>query len=91
MPHSRSATKRARQNVKRRTRNRAIKSALTTRRRHFSEAVADGDVGKAEAAFKEAQKALDKARAKGTVHKNAAARKVSRMTRKLQALKAPKA
>ena len=91
MPHSQSAEKRMRQNVKCRTRNRAIKSALATRRRRFGEAVADGDVGKAETAFKAAQKAFDQARSKGTVHRNAAARKISRMTRKLSALKAPKA
>ena len=91
MPQSRSAEKRVRQNVRRRTRNRAIKSALTTRRRRFGEAVADGDVGKAEAALKAAQKAFDQAGAKGTVHKNAAARKISRMARKLAALKTPEA
>ncbi len=91
MPQSRSAAKRVRQNLRRRTRNRAIKSALTTRRRHFSEALADADVGKAEAALKAAQKAFDQASAKGTVHKNTAARKISRMARKLAALKTPEA
>ncbi|NIA22296.1 MAG: 30S ribosomal protein S20 [Anaerolineaceae bacterium] len=91
MPHTKSAKKRVRQNIKRRDRNRAIKSALTTRRRHFTAALSDGDIEKSEAALSAAQKAFALAGAKGTLHKNTASRKISRMARKLAALKAAKA
>ncbi|MBN2582099.1 MAG: 30S ribosomal protein S20 [Planctomycetes bacterium] len=91
MPHTRSAKKRVRQNAKRQMRNRAVKSALSTRRRHFSEALTAGDAEKAEQTLRTAQKAFAQAGAKGTIHKNTAARKISRMAKKLQALKTSKA
>jgi small subunit ribosomal protein S20 len=91
MPHTRSAKKRVRQNAKRQMRNRAVKSALSTRRRHFTEAVTAGDADKAEKTLRDAQKAFAQAGAKGTIHKKTASRKVSRMAKKLNALKAPKA
>ena len=76
MPHTNSAKKRVRQNIKCRDRNRAVKSALTTRRHHFAEALSDGDVEKAEAALSVAQKAFAQAGAKGPLHKNTASRKI---------------
>jgi small subunit ribosomal protein S20 len=88
MPHTQSAKKRLRQNQKRQVLNRAVKSRLSTLRRRFNEALLVGDTAKAQEALTTAQKAFDQAGAKGTIHKNNAARKVSRMSRRLQAAKA---
>lgn len=91
MPHSPSAKKRLRQNLKARTRNRETRSRLSTLRRRFSEALAEGDLTQAEAALHTAQKAFDQAGAKHVIHKNTAGRKIARMCRKLKAAKAAKA
>ena len=91
MPQTASAKKRMRQNVKRHARNKAVKSALATRRRKFKELVAAGQVEEAAKAFLTAQKAFGRAGTKGPLHKNTAARKVSRMARQLAALKAGQA
>jgi len=87
MPHTKSAKKRLRQNLKRQVRNRAVKSRLSTLRRRFNGALLAGDTAKAQDALTAAQKAFDQAGAKATIHKNNAARKVSRMYRRLQAAK----
>ncbi|HOI55456.1 MAG TPA: 30S ribosomal protein S20 [Phycisphaerae bacterium] len=91
MPHTASAKKRVRQNIKRHMRNKSVKSALSTRRHKFAEALTAGDPAKAEQTLREAQKAFAQAGAKGTIHKKTASRKISRMAKKLNALKAPKA
>ncbi len=88
MAHSLSSKKRIRQNVKAKARNRGRKAELKTTVRGFTEALAAGDPTKAAAALKVAVKQLDKTAAKKTIHKNTAARKKSRLTRKLNALTA---
>lgn len=73
-----SQKKRNRQNEKRRQRNVAVRSELKTRTKSAHRAIAEGsdDVGTRVVA---AQKRLDKAGAKGTIHKNQAARRTSRL------------
>ena len=88
MAHSLSAKKRVRQNEKRRARNRHRKTVVREDVKTFTAAVTAGDVAKAEEALKTTVIRLDKTAAKGTIHKNAAARKRSRLTRRLNALKA---
>jgi len=88
MPHTAGAKKRLRQNVKRRTRNRSARSRLATLVRRFTESLAAGDLATAEQALRTAQKAADQTGAKRIIHKNTAARTISRMARKLQAAKA---
>jgi small subunit ribosomal protein S20 len=88
--HSLSAKKRVRQNEKRRARNRFRKTQVRDDIKGFMTAVAGGDIAKAEAALKETVSRLDKTAAKNTIHKNAAARKRSRLTLRLNALKAGK-
>ncbi len=88
MAHSLSAKKRIRQNLKSRARNRARKDLIKQEVKGFTAAVTAGDVAKAEAALRTTVKRLDRVAAKGTIHKNAAARKRSRLTRKLNVLKA---
>jgi small subunit ribosomal protein S20 len=80
---SRSAQKRIRQNIKRRSRNRWRKEQVKEAVREFNDALRAGDRAKAAEQLKLVYKRLDKVAAKGTIHKNAAARKKSRLARKL--------
>lgn len=83
MPNIRSAAKRARQNITRENRNRRIKSMLKTSIRRFEESLQSGDVEEARVKMNTAVRQIDKAAAKGVVHKNNAARKKSRLNRML--------
>lgn len=86
MAHSLSAKKRIRQNAKKRAINRARKSQIKTQIKHFEAALSSGDIEAAKEQFRLAAKKLDKIAAKKTVHKRTAARKKSRLARKLNAL-----
>ena len=66
--------------------NRADKSELKTNMKKFEAALVSGDKAAAEAAYKVAVKAVDKAVVKGLLHKNNAARKKSSMTLQLNKL-----
>ncbi len=88
MAHSLSAKKRIRQNETHRARNRARKDLIKTQIKGFTAALASGSVEKAETALRTTASRLDKVAAKGTIHKNAAARKRSRLTKRLNALRA---
>lgn len=87
MPHSQSAKKRLRQNVKRNLYNKSIKSAVRTQRKKFLAAVAAGNADAAETEFRKAVKAFRKAAAKNVIHANAASRNESRLALRLNALK----
>ena len=50
-------------------------------------AVSDGDIEKAEVEYKMAAKRLDRAGAKGVIHKNAAGRKKSRLQKAIKTAK----
>jgi small subunit ribosomal protein S20 len=91
MPNTKSAKKRLRQNIKRRARNRAIKSSLKTQIRKVRDVALSGDGEKAEAEYRIACKKLDQAAAKGVIHKNTAARHKSRLSARLRAGKQPAA
>jgi len=82
MPNIKSAAKRVRVTRKRTLRNASIKSALRTTIRRFEEAMASANLDNAKVALQKAIKALDKAVTKGIVHKNTAARKKSRLTKR---------
>ncbi len=84
MANIKSQIKRNRQNEDRRQRNRSTRSALKTRIKRFDESLESGDSSAAEEAYREASRALDKAAAKGVLHKNTAANKKSRLARRLQ-------
>ena len=83
MANIKSQIKRNRQNEDRRQRNKATRSALKTRLKRFTESVESGDKAATEQAFREASKALDKAAAKGVLHKNTASNKKSRLAKRL--------
>ncbi|HMC09906.1 MAG TPA: 30S ribosomal protein S20 [Pirellulaceae bacterium] len=79
MPTTKSAKKRLRQSLERRALNRAAKSAMKTQVRKVREAVAAGDMAKAETELRLAAKKLDRAGLKRVIHPNAAARTKSRL------------
>lgn len=81
MPNIKSAAKRARQNEKRRLINRRITSALKTSIRRFEESIPQGNPEESWEKLQIAVRQIDKAAARGVVHKNNAARKKSRLTR----------
>ena len=83
LPNIKSAKKRVLVAEARNARNKAEKSALKTAIKKFEAAAADGDRTEAEATYKVAVKAVDKAAAKGLMHKNNAAHKKSALTLKL--------
>ncbi len=81
MANHKSALKRARQTVKRTERNRFYKTRIKNITRAIHEAVEAGDVEKATAALKDANKNFHSYVNKGVLKKNTAARKVSRLTK----------
>lgn len=90
MAHSLQAKKRARQDAKRRTINRARKSQIKTQIKHFETALSSGNAEAAGEQYKLIVKKLDKTAATSTMHKKTAARKKSRLAKKLTALTAKK-
>jgi small subunit ribosomal protein S20 len=87
MPNTKSAKKRLRQNLVRRDRNRATRSAVKTQIRKVREALAAGDAKTAEAELRLTAKRVDKAAAAGVVHPNLAARVKSRLSAAIKSAK----
>lgn len=87
MPNHTHREKRVRQSNARRARNRWRKRTIKDKTDGFMEALQAGDVGAAETAFKEVSRQLDKVSATSTMHKNTAARRKSRLSKRLLALK----
>ncbi len=83
MANIKSQIKRNRQNKKRRDLNRIFRGRARTALRKARVAIDSGDVEQAQAATMVATKALDKAAAKGIIHKNKAARQKSRLVQRL--------
>jgi small subunit ribosomal protein S20 len=86
--HSLSAKKRVRQNLKHRARNRARKADLRSEVKAFVTTLGAGDMKKAEEALRKAVAVMDRVAVKGTIHKNQASRRRSRLTKRLNAAKA---
>ena len=82
MANIKSQIKRNRQAIKRTERNKAVRSELKTRTKNAEAAAAEG-AENAEALARAAQKRIDTAAAKGVIHKNAAARRKSRLAKRL--------
>src|SRR6476660_2765677 len=79
MANIKSQIKRNRQNTKRHDRNKAVRSELQTRTKTALASAQTGD--DATEATRLAVKRLDKAAAKGVIHRNAAARRKSRLVK----------
>lgn len=89
MPNTKSAKKRLRQSAVSRARNRAVKHAIRTQCRKVLDALRAGNVAEAEVQFRVVARQLDKAAAKGVIHRNRAARVKSRLSAKIRQLKQP--
>jgi small subunit ribosomal protein S20 len=81
MANIKSQIKRNRQNAKRAERNKSVRSELKTRTKSAVAAIETG-ADDAAAKTKAAVQRIDSAAAKGVIHKNAAARRKSRLMRK---------
>lgn len=81
-----SAAKRHRQSEKRRIRNKMVRSRVRTATRKVLEAVAARDAATAQREYLEFTRLIDSASRKGVLHSNTAARKKSRVARKVNAI-----
>ena len=86
MANIKSAKKRVKVIKTKTLRNREIKSSLKTELKKFDAAVSTGDKAAATEAYKEAVKKVDQSVAHGILHKNTAAHKKSKLTKKLNAM-----
>ena len=86
MANIKSAIKRARQNIKRRAHNVAIRTRLRTHIKNVVKAIQTGKAETALEAYKLAQPMIDKAATKGFIHKNKAARHKSRLVAAIRKL-----
>jgi len=86
LPNIRSAIKRMRQNVKRHLHNRFYTSRARTMVKKARMALADPEGSDPRQEILKAVSALDKAAEKGVIHKNNAARRKSRLMKRLAAL-----
>lgn len=90
MANIKSAIKRIKTNQKRRERNLVQKKAIRLSIKNVDRAIAAGDIDTALARYNDIAKILEKAATKGAIHRNKAARKKSRIMKKINALKAQK-
>jgi small subunit ribosomal protein S20 len=81
LANHKSALKRAKQSENRRLRNKSTKSAMNTAIKKVRVAAEEEGNEDAQALFKSAQSCIAKAGKKGVIHKNTAARKISRLSR----------
>lgn len=81
-----SAEKRHRQSVKRAARNQAVRSRVRTQVKKLRTIVGAGDAENARATLPAVTSELAKAVSKGVLHKNAAARRISRLAKQVAKL-----
>ena len=86
MANIKSAKKRILVNETKAARNKAIRSKVKTMVKKVDAAIAAGDKAAAQAALLVAISEIDKATSKGVYHKNTASRKVSRLSKAVNAL-----
>lgn len=85
MANIKSAIKRIKVAEFKTRRNKMIISSLKTSIKKFEDSVKAGNLEEAQNLYKKAVSMIDKAAAKGSLHKNTAARKKSRLSNKLKA------
>ncbi|MDR3567594.1 MAG: 30S ribosomal protein S20 [Syntrophobacteraceae bacterium] len=86
MANHKSAIKRARQSEERRVRNRSCKTRMKNVIRGLDEALAAKGSENVAEELKKAVSVIDVAASRGVIHKNAASRKISRLTRRVNAV-----
>ena len=87
MPTSYSAKKRVRQNAKRNALNTWRRDRIKDQVKAFLAAIAAHDVDEAEGEYRKVCALLDKVATTSTLHRNTAARRKSRLSRKLRELR----
>lgn len=85
MAHHKSAKKRARQNPKRRARNRHVRTSLKGAIKSVRTAVAEGKSDDASTALRNAEGVIRRAASKGVISKKQASRRVSRLAKSVGA------
>jgi len=88
MANTKSAEKRAREAIERRTRNVAHRSKVRSAVRKVVTAIQSGNKAEAAAALKSASPVIDAMARKGIIHRNKAARHKSRLAAQIKALAA---
>lgn len=88
MADHKQAKKRIRRNERARIKNHARTSRMRTFIKKIETAIEAGDQTLAKAAYKDAQPEIHRAASKGLIHKNAAARKLSRLSKRINSLAA---
>ena len=83
MAHTKSSKKRVRQNETKRLRNRELKGRMRTAVKVVEKKVGSADAEELGAAFRSASSEIDRAGRKRLIHPNAAARKKSRLAKRL--------
>ena len=86
MAHHKSAKKRIRRNARAADRNRSRVSRIRTFVKKVETAIGSGDKATAEGALRAAQPELHRGVSKGVLHRNTAARKISRLSARIKSL-----
>jgi small subunit ribosomal protein S20 len=86
MPNIKSAKKRTHIIAAKTLKNQMFKTSLKTTIKRYETAVATNDKANLDKTYKEAVRKIDKAAARGIIHRNKAARKKSQFTQKYMAL-----
>lgn len=86
MANIKSAKKRVLQTAKRQARNQARKSSLKTAMKKVVAAIEAGDIEASKSLLVEAESKISRAKGKGLLHANTAARKISRLAQKVAAV-----
>ena len=88
MANHKSALKRARQNVVRRLRNKAVRTRVKSAVKNVRAAVSDNSQDNIAQELNLAKSVIDNAARKGTIHKRTAARKISRLSKLVNSISA---
>jgi small subunit ribosomal protein S20 len=87
MANIKSARKRAKQAVERRTHNMSLRTEVRTAIKNVKKAVAAGNKDDAAKVLRESQRVIDRIVSKGVLHRNAGDRHKSRLAHALKAMK----
>lgn len=86
MANHKSAQKRVRQSLKRRVRNRAVRTEVRNTVKAVRTAISDGNAANAQSRLRAAEKTLRKAASKGVLKRETADRSVSRLAKAVSKL-----
>lgn len=86
MANHKSAIKRIKQNATRRAHHRHYRSAMRTQLKSLHAAIADGDSAKAQDELKKTTSVVQRLASKGIIHRSQAARRISRLSKAVNAI-----